>query len=78
MERIDRSYMGKGNIYLKLRGGNTGFFHFGNCSREDKKPQKDFTRAGGGNSNSVSCHPVSHSTGYHGQHSGSGSAWCGH
>ena len=60
MERIDRSYMGKGNIYLKLRGGNTGFFHFGNCSKletsfgEDKKPQKDFTRAGGGNTNSVS------------------------
>ncbi len=33
MKRIDRSYMGKGNIYLKLRGGNTGFFHFGNCSK---------------------------------------------
>ncbi|MTI11660.1 phage tail tube protein [Sansalvadorimonas verongulae] len=60
MERVDRSYIGKGNIYLKLRGGNTGFLHFGNCSalgvsfEEDKKQQKDYTKAGGGNTNSVS------------------------
>ena len=60
MERVDRSYIGKGNVYLKLRGGNTGFFHFGNCSalgvsfEEDKKQQKDYTKAGGGNTNSVS------------------------
>ena len=60
MERVDRSYIGKGNVYLKLRGSNTGFFHFGNCSalgvsfEEDKKQQKDYTKPGGGNTNSVS------------------------
>ena len=60
MARQDRSYIGKGNIYLKRLNGSTGFMAVGNCSaleisfEEDKKEQKDYTRIGGGNVNVVS------------------------
>jgi len=60
MARQDRSYIGKGNIYLKRLSSSVGFMPVGNCSaleisfEEDKKEQKDYTRIGGGNVNVVS------------------------
>ena len=60
MARQDRSYIGKGNIYLKRLSTSAGYFPVGNCSalevsfEEDKKEQKDYTRIGGGNVNVVS------------------------
>ena len=60
MAQTDRSYMGKGTIFLKRRGGSTGLIPVGNCSalelsfEEEKKEQKDYTSPGGGNTNVVS------------------------
>ncbi|WP_066017815.1 hypothetical protein [Endozoicomonas atrinae] len=60
MATKDRSYIGKGKIYLKRLSASTGFLPVGNCSalevsfEEDKKEQKDYTSVGGGNVNVVS------------------------
>ena len=60
MAKQDRSYIGKGNIYLKRLNSSAGLMPVGNCSsleisfEEDKKEQKDYTSVGGGNVNVVS------------------------
>lgn len=60
MAQQDRSYIGKGTIYLKALKAGTGLMPVGNCSalevsfEEDKKEQKDYTSVGGGNVNVVS------------------------
>ena len=60
MAKQDRSYIGKGTIYLKALKAGTGLMPVGNCSaleisfEEDKKEQKDYTSVGGGNVNVVS------------------------
>lgn len=57
MARIDRSYIGKGIIYIQPKDGSTAMLPIGNCSKlelsfdEEKKEQKDFTSPGGGNAN---------------------------
>jgi len=57
MSRIDRSYIGKGPVYIRDRANAGGFFFLGNTSvlnvsfEEEKKELKDFTSAGGGNAN---------------------------
>lgn len=57
MSRIDRSYIGKGPVFIRDRAAPGGFFFLGNCSvlnvsfEEEKKELKDFTSAGGGNAN---------------------------
>lgn len=57
MARQDRSYIGKGTIYIQPRDGLTAMLPIGNCSKlelsfdEEKKAQKDYTSAGGGNAN---------------------------
>lgn len=59
MARIDRSFIGKGPIYIRERGSSGGMFPIGNCSvfsisfDEESKQQKDFTVEGGGNANSL-------------------------
>ena len=59
MARQDRSYIGKGTIYLKYSGYSAGLMPVDNCSaleisfEEDKKEQKDYTSVGGGNVNVV-------------------------
>lgn len=56
----NKSYMGKGTVYLEEIGGSTGLLEVGNCSElnlalnEDKKEQKDYQGAGGGVVNTVS------------------------
>ena len=60
MATQDRSFIGKGTIYLKALKAGTGLMPIGNCSalevsfEEDKKEQKDYTSVGGGNVNVVS------------------------
>ncbi|KEQ12966.1 hypothetical protein GZ77_21300 [Endozoicomonas montiporae] len=60
MAKQDRSYIGKGTIYLKALKAGIGLMPVGNCSaleisfEEDKKEQKDYTSVGGGNVNVVS------------------------
>lgn len=60
MAKQDRSYIGKGTIYLKKLSASVGLLAVGNCSalefsfEEDKKEQKDYTSVGGGNVNVVS------------------------
>lgn len=55
-----KSYMGKGTIYVREKGGTTGALTLGNCSaldlafNEDKKEQKDFEEAGGAVTDTVS------------------------
>lgn len=55
-----KSYLGKGTIYLEEIGGTTGLLSIGNCSaltltfNEDKKEQKDYEEAGGAVTASVS------------------------
>lgn len=57
MARIDRSYIGKGPVYIRDRANDGGLFPIGNTSvlslsfDEEKKELKDFTSAGGGNAN---------------------------
>lgn len=59
MARIDRSYIGKGPVYIRDRVSG-GFAPIGNCSslsvsfNEEKKELKDYTTAGGGNANVLS------------------------
>lgn len=59
MARIDRSYIGKGPVYIRDKASG-GFAPIGNCSslsvsfNEEKKELKDFTTAGGGNANVLS------------------------
>jgi hypothetical protein len=49
----NKSFMGKGSIYLEEIGGTAGLLPIGNCSslsltfNEDKKEQKDYEEAGG-------------------------------
>ncbi len=56
----NRSFIGKGTVYLEEIGGSTGLLSVGNCSElnlalnEDKKEQKDFEDAGGAVVNTVS------------------------
>lgn len=56
----NKSYLGKGKIYLEQIGSSTGLIKVGNCSEyslalnEDKKEQKDFEDAGGATVNTVS------------------------
>ncbi|OED40224.1 hypothetical protein ACH42_17065 [Endozoicomonas sp. (ex Bugula neritina AB1)] len=60
MAKQDRSYIGKGTVYLKRLTASAGLMPIGNCSaleisfEEDKKEQKDYTSVGGGNVNVVS------------------------
>ena len=60
MAKQDRSYIGKGTVYLKRLNASAGLMPIGNCSaleisfEEDKKEQKDYTSVGGGNVNVVS------------------------
>ena len=57
MARVDRSYIGKGPVYGKLKGNDGGLFPIGNCSNldvsfdEESKSLKDYTSPGGGNAN---------------------------
>lgn len=57
MARVDRSYIGKGPVYFKVKADDGGFFPIGNCSNlevsfeEESKELRDFTSAGGGNAN---------------------------
>lgn len=57
MSRIDRSYIGKGPVYIRDRSQDGGLFPIGNTSilsvsfDEDSKNLKDYTSAGGGNAN---------------------------
>ena len=56
---VNKSYLGKGTIYLKEIGAATGALSIGNASEfnlafnEDKKEQKDYNNAGGGVVNTV-------------------------
>lgn len=57
MARIDRSYIGKGPVYIKPKGETGGFFPIGNTSvlsnsfEEEKKELPDYTSPSGGNAN---------------------------
>ncbi len=59
MVAVNKSYLGKGTIYLKEIGAATGALSIGNASEfnlafnEDKKEQKDYNNAGGGVVNTV-------------------------
>jgi hypothetical protein len=59
MSIIDRTFIGKGEIHLKVRGGTTALLPVGNCSEltvsfeEDSKSALDFTSPGGGEANSL-------------------------
>ena len=54
---VDRSYIGKGPVYIKLKSANGGLFPIGNCSNlevsfeEESKTLRDYKSAGGGNAN---------------------------
>jgi hypothetical protein len=56
----DKSYIGKGRVYIKEVGAALGTLSFGNCDalsfaiNEDKKEQKDYQDQGGGTVNTVS------------------------
>ena len=56
----DKSYIGKGRIYIKEVGAASATLPFGNCDalsfaiNEDKKEQKDYQDQGGGTVNTVS------------------------
>ncbi|MEO1082389.1 MAG: hypothetical protein AAFY29_22735 [Pseudomonadota bacterium] len=55
----DRSFMGRGPIYIKVKGASGGMQAIGNCSQlevsfeDEEVTQPDFTRAGGGSANKV-------------------------
>ena len=59
MARIDRTFIGKGEIHLQARDGNSPLLPVGNCSEltvsfeEDTKSALDFTNPGGGEANSL-------------------------
>lgn len=56
----DKSYIGKGSIFIREKGAAAGALPFGNCDalsfaiNEDKKEQKDYQEGGGGTVNTVS------------------------
>lgn len=56
---IDRTFIGKGEIHLQLRGAGNALLPIGNCSEltvsfeEDSKSALDFTSPGGGEANSL-------------------------
>lgn len=53
----ERSYIGKGRIFIQPTDLSSAMLQIGNCSKlelgfdEEKKEQKDYTSAGGGNAN---------------------------
>jgi hypothetical protein len=57
MARVDRSYIGKGPLYFKVKGEDGGLFPIGNCSNlevsfdEESQELRDYTSPGGGNAN---------------------------
>lgn len=57
MARVDRSYIGKGPVYIKDKSQPGGLFPIGNCSNlevsfdEESQELKDYTSPGGGNAN---------------------------
>lgn len=59
MARIDRTFIGKGEIHLQARDGASPLLPVGNCSEltvsfeEDTKSALDFTSPGGGEANSL-------------------------
>lgn len=59
MARKDRSYIGKGPVYIRERSSAGGFFPMGNSSvlsisfDEEEKSLKDYTNEGGGNINTL-------------------------
>lgn len=60
MARVDRTYIGKGEINLQARKAGSALLPIGNCSEltvsfsEDKKSALDYTSPGGGEANSLS------------------------
>jgi hypothetical protein len=60
MATTDRSYIGKGPVYFKVKGAAGGMQAIGNCSNlevsfeEESVTLSDYTTASGGNRNSVS------------------------
>lgn len=56
---IDRTFIGKGEIHLQVRGAGNALLPIGNCSEltvsfeEDSKSALDFTSPGGGEANSL-------------------------
>ena len=60
MATTDRSYIGKGPVYFKVKGATGGMQAIGNCSNlevsfeEESVTLSDYTTASGGNRNSVS------------------------
>lgn len=59
MGTIDRTFIGKGEIHLKVRGAGNALLPVGNCSEltasfeEDSKSALDYTSPGGGEANSI-------------------------
>ncbi len=59
MARKDRSYIGKGPLYIKKKADDGGFFPIGNASQmdvsfdEESKSLKNYTQPGGGNINTL-------------------------
>ena len=59
MARVDRTFIGKGEIHLQVRGAGKALLPVGNCSEltvsfeEDSKSALDFTSPGGGQANSL-------------------------
>lgn len=59
MARVDRTFIGKGEIHLQVRGAGKALLPVGNCSEltvsfeEDSKSALDFTSPGGGEANSL-------------------------
>ena len=59
MARIDRTFIGKGEIHLQVREAGAALLPVGNCSEltvsfeEDSKSALDFTSPGGGEANSL-------------------------
>lgn len=57
MSRVDRSYIGKGPLYFKVKSEDGGLFPIGNCSNlevsfdEESQELRDYTSPGGGNAN---------------------------
>jgi hypothetical protein len=57
MARVDRSYIGKGPLYFKVKSEDGGLFPIGNCSNlevsfdEESQELRDYTSPGGGNAN---------------------------
>ena len=58
-QRVDRSFIGRGPVYIKLKSNDGGFLPVGNCSNlecsfdEEEQTLQDFTSASGGNANAL-------------------------